>query len=541
MATAVTPPPLSTESQVQPSLGDGGAARSYRRKLRSARRALGPLSLALGSVAVAIGLVARFLAPNGLWLDEALSVNIARLPLAQMPGALVQDGSPPLYYALLHFWMLLFGEGEVAVRSLSALASVATLPFMWVAGRRAGGRRVAWAALLLAATSPWAIYYASYARMYSLMALEAVLFYLALCRALERPSRGRLACVGALTVALMYTHYWDLYLLGVTGAWVLWRARAESRKGEPGAASARKVAWAMFCGGLVFIPWSPVFVFQVLHTGSPWSTPPSPANLLQVFSYFAGQGVWSQLLALLFFLFVILGLFGRPGPGEASAVLELRPQPRSRALGFMLVGVLVVAVAIGSITGAAFDQRYIAVAFPAFLLVCALGVVTFRSRALTSALLSVACIAGLFSAQQWGSQPRTEAVKVAAVLNTEAQPGDMVVYCPDQLGPAVDRLLRVPGVTEVTFPRRSGPQRIDWVDYVATIRGTNVEAFAQWVVDRLNPGARLWLVWRNGYQGLGDSCGMVASWLGWFLPVSETAVPADKSYYEYENLTVFQS
>ena len=138
----------------------------------------------------------RFIAPNGLWLDEALSVNIAKLPLHQIPGALVQDGSPPLYYFVLHYWMLAFGQGEVAVRALSGIVSVATLPFLWMAGKRAGGRPTAWAALLLGASSPWAVYYGTDTRMYSLMALEAVLWYLAIRRAVEPPSRAQAALRG---------------------------------------------------------------------------------------------------------------------------------------------------------------------------------------------------------------------------------------------------------------------------------------------------------------------------------------------------------
>ena len=63
--------------------------------------------------------------------------------------------------------------------------------------------------------------------------------------------------------------------------------------------------------------------------------------------------------------------------------------------------------------------------------------------------------------------PRTQAVQVAADLNAQAQPGDVVVYCPDQLGPAVDRLLTVPGVLQLTYPRMIGPARVDWVDYVS--------------------------------------------------------------------------
>jgi len=494
---------------------------------------------------VSVGIVARFLAPNGLWLDEALSVNIAKLPLAQLPGALVQDGSPPLYYVLLHYWMLAFGQGEHAVRALSGLVSVATLPLLWLAGRRAGGRRAAWAALLLGASSPWAIYYGSYARMYSLMALESALLYLAIANAMELPTRRRLVAVGAVTAALVYTHYWDLYLVGVVGLWALWRARQESLRGGPrpghSPGAARSVFKAMFLGGLSFLPWSPVFVFQVLHTGTPWSAPPGPSSLLSVFAYFAGEGPWAVLLGFAFFAFLALAFFGRPGVTSSAVVLELRPRQRASVLGFFLIGTLVVAVAVGAVTGAAFDQRYIAVVFPLFIVLCALGVTTFASRTVTAGALCVACVAGLLSAQYWDSQPRTQAVQVAAVLGSEARPGDMVVYCPDQLGPAVSRLVDVPGLTQVTFPRMIGPQRVDWVNYLATIKGTNVEAFAREVVARLNSGSTLWLVWRNGYQGFGASCGDLESWLAWYLPGGSTTVTAQSTYYESENLVAFPS
>ena len=152
VATAVTPPPLRNERPDQARAADQRAGDVVLRGLPKLRRAYLPAAAAAGTAVVLAGIIARFLAPNGLWLDEALSVNIAKLPLTQMPGALVQDGSPPLYYVLLHVWMLVFGQGELAVRSMSAIVSVATLPLLWYAGLRAGGRRVAWAALLLAAT-----------------------------------------------------------------------------------------------------------------------------------------------------------------------------------------------------------------------------------------------------------------------------------------------------------------------------------------------------------------------------------------------------
>jgi mannosyltransferase len=538
VATAVTPRPITLDDERHPPL--------WRRPLGGfPREGLARAGVVLACGIVIAGVAGRFLASGGLWLDEALSVNIAKLPLAQLPGALVQDGSPPLYYLLLHYWMLLFGQGDFAVRALSGITSTVTLPFLWAAGKRAGGRPTAWAALLLGATSPWAVYYGTDTRMYSLMALEAILWYLAVRRALELPSRGRLIALGAVTAALMYTHYWDLYLVAVGGAWLLVRAWVERRSGEPRApeypGAAAKSLVAMICGGVVWLPWSPVFVFQVLHTGTPWAGAPSPVDLLSVFGFFAGVGAWGELLTFLLFGLVGLAIFARPGPRATSVIVEMRAQPRARFVAVLVAGSLGAAVLAGILTGAAFDNRYIAVVFPLFVLLCALGVTTFTSRKVTSAMLAVACTAGLLTAQDQNSQPRTQAVQVAAVLNAQAQPGDMVVYCPDQLGPAVDRLLKVPDVTQVTFPRGISPARVDWVNYLSVIQNTDVGTFAEGIVKKLNPGSTLWLVWRNGYRGFGGSCGYLTSWLQMLHPGGETLVTQNSNYYEYENLVRWPS
>ena len=54
------------------------------------------------TLAIVAGVVFRFWTTSHLWLDEAISVNIARLPLGDLPSALRADGHPPLYYGLLH-------------------------------------------------------------------------------------------------------------------------------------------------------------------------------------------------------------------------------------------------------------------------------------------------------------------------------------------------------------------------------------------------------------------------------------------------------
>ena len=69
----------------------------------AARRGIGGRGIAAG-VAIALGVLLFAYSRSDLWLDEALSVNIARLPLGDLRAALQRDGAPPLYYVLLHVW-----------------------------------------------------------------------------------------------------------------------------------------------------------------------------------------------------------------------------------------------------------------------------------------------------------------------------------------------------------------------------------------------------------------------------------------------------
>lgn len=510
---------------------------------RSASRRL---ALLAGAAVVVLAVVLRFWSPSALWLDEAISVNIAKLPLTAIPAALSHDGSPPLYYYALHLWMLIFGQSDFAVRALSGVVSVISLPLFWSAGHRFGGRRTAWVAFGLGLTSPFAINYATTTRMYSFMILWTLVGIGVLARAFAEPTRRHLVAVGALTAAVLYTHYYGLYLVGTIGIVLLWRIGRESRRGAsphdpPGL---RPTFGAMVVGGVCWLPWAPVFVFQSLHTGTPWTASAGPADLLGIFGDFAGMGSWGLLLSFGFFALLALGIFGREaapytddGRATPAVVLVGRPRRDIVPLLIVLIGTLVMAVVLDAVVGAAFVARYASVILPLFLVLVAVGITVLRDRRVIAVVTAVVCAAGLLTA--WGARDhqRTEATRVAAVLNLEAQPGDLVVYCPDQLGPAVDRLLKVPQLNEATFPRAIGPQRVDWVDYKSVIAKTDVGTFAQQMVSRLGTGHTLWLVYRDDYPGLSGHCGSLQSWLNLYRPTGETVVQANAAhYYEADSL-----
>src|SRR4029079_10250314 len=82
----------------------------------------------------------------GFWIDEGIAVGIAQHSFTEIPGLLREDGSPPLYYLLLHGWLALTGDGEAAARALSLLFAAVLVPVSWWAGNAHGARRAGLAA-----------------------------------------------------------------------------------------------------------------------------------------------------------------------------------------------------------------------------------------------------------------------------------------------------------------------------------------------------------------------------------------------------------
>lgn len=452
---------------------------------------------------IVLGVLARFVTVSHLWLDEAQTVAISRLPLGDIPGALRHDGAPPLFYVLLHGWMTVFGTGEVSVRFLPGLFSLASLPLAWLAGRRLGGSRVAWAAVVLLASSPFAVRYATEARMYSLVVFLVLVGYLAVREMLDQPSSARAAAgVGLVTAALLLTHYWSLYLIFVAGVTLLLVAR---RGTGPARDGARRALLAMAAGSLAFLPWVPTFLYQLRHTGTPWGGPGRIRTVFDTITSFAG-GYWDPglLLGALYFSLTALALTGR-ALDDRRLEIDLRTRPPGRHLFVVGFGTLVVAILATVIGRSAFAVRYAAVVFPMALLLVALGTEVILDRRILHGVLAVAVVAGFWAIAPNVVVDRTSAPRVAGALRARAAPGDVVAYCPDQLGPSVSRLLPA-GIDQLTFPRATPPKMVDWVDYAKVNRAGDPAAFARMLVDRAGSRATVWLVWAPGYRTYKDKC-----------------------------------
>ncbi|MGD0984047.1 MAG: hypothetical protein ABSA65_09565 [Acidimicrobiales bacterium] len=518
-------------------------------------------------VATAVGVVLvgtvvlRFWTPSPMWLDEALTVDIARAPLHLIPHLLRDDGAPPLYYVLLHFWMKAFGTSDLGARSLSGAIGVLTLPAAWAAGysigsqswrgatgvraddgdvagerftRERAGRLVAWTTTLLIATSPFAVYYDTEARMYSLVILLSTLGVLAFIAVLRRATIWNALALAAVTCALEYSHYWALYLVAVTAIGTAVLARS-----GPHAHSCRVALVALAAGTCAFAPWVPTFLFQLHHTGTPWATPADFTALVYTFTQFAGgDSDAGRALALVLAFLALLAIAGS-ALDRRRVVLDLRTRPGVRGLALLSGATLLMAVVAGKLSGSTFADRYSAVILAPCLLVVAYGVTTLTDRRVRQGVVVIAVVLGLAASIPNAFLTRTQAAQVASAVLARARPGDVVAFCPDQLGPAVSRELD-DRLDEVAFPRASPPEIVNWVDYAATVEHASTGRFARFLESRAGPTNAIWYVWAPGYLNFGSDCQAIAADLAAERPqravVGEQASDTPFEIFEGENL-----
>lgn len=478
---------------------------------------------AAGAVAASAGAVARFLPSRPLWLDEALSVRIASLPFAELTEALRHDGSPPFYYLLLNVWLRLAGDSPVGARSLSAVLGLLTIPAAWAFAREvSGSRQVAWVAALLLATSPFAIRYGSEARMYALVQLLVALGGWALTRLLRRFSYGAAAGVAASAGLLMLTHYWALYLLSAVGLGLVWRRQW------------RALA-ALLAGGVLFLPWLPSFLFQLAHTGTPWAPRPALVAMVDAVLEWSGGGPFGRFLFVLLFALAALGLFGAGIDGR-RVELDLRGRPLGRRLAAVTFGTLLLGVAAGMALKSGYAPRYSAVVVVPFLVLAASGSVALLDERVRTAVVGFAAVLGLVIGVPAALKHRTQAGVVAAALRGNVGPRDVVVYCPDQLGPAVSRLLPA-GTPQLVYPSGGRPELVDWVDYAERNEAGEPVAFADDLLRR-HPDGTVWLVVAGGYRTYEDQCDELTEHLRTVRP-NETVVRSRGKYGERSALVRF--
>ena len=429
---------------------------------------------------------------HSLWFDEAMSVHWARssIPrILEVSMNLVEDRLPPLYYLCLHYWRLLAGDGEVAVRLPSVLLGTLLVPIIYRLARDLTDRRVGALAGVLAALNPFLVWYSQEARMYAQAVLLATLgtWFLLRARAGQRRAPLYWFAYGLCALAGLYTHLYTGFVLLAHAFYLLLTLRRSRRAWLP-------FALAMLGVAVLFAPLA-LATWRVSGEAGPgnplvgwwartgwllsaftiWKAPLSPALRTIIPAAITG--------------FAIVGLLVPCRPASHSQRSAVGRQPLAPSPRLLLVLLLLTPVAVATLLllrnqVAFFGERYFIVVVPWLLIAVALGAVNLAahlralavsrrqlpgktgyqtpalsyllrtllgSGAATCYLLPI--ILGLLPLPgQWSPPARKEAWReTAGYLATHAGPEDAILIHPDWTRYPLQYYFQGPGQTYAVF------------------------------------------------------------------------------------------
>jgi Dolichyl-phosphate-mannose-protein mannosyltransferase len=159
--------------------------------------------------------------------DEAVAGLISARPLGDVLHTVVLDrGGAPLHFLLAHV-ALSIDDTPDALRWLSVVFALATVPLCYDLARRLAGRTAGVTAAAFAATSQLLAVYGTFGRMYSLFACASALAADLFVRALDRPDRRTALAAAASALVPLAVHPFGVFLFAaeVAVALSVWRGR----------------------------------------------------------------------------------------------------------------------------------------------------------------------------------------------------------------------------------------------------------------------------------------------------------------------------
>jgi uncharacterized membrane protein len=202
-----------------------------------------------------IGLAVRYpIARQSLFADELSTYWISAthslhgvLQLLYGSGKIAHaEITPPLSFLLM--WLTSrAGHSPELLRLPSLIAGTATIPVVYLVGRRTVGRNGALVAAALTTLAPFMVYYSTEARAYGLMMLAVLLSTLGVLLALDTGRTRWWVLYGVSACAAFYLHYTSVFVLAVQFVWVMWS--------QPSAR--RPLVIATVIAALGVVPWIP--------------------------------------------------------------------------------------------------------------------------------------------------------------------------------------------------------------------------------------------------------------------------------------------
>jgi mannosyltransferase len=384
----------------------------------------------VAAAAAVVHLVATWV--PSYWYDEAATLRLARLPIADLlEFTSSRDAVHAAYAIAMHGWLGLAGESEFAARLPSVLATALATAGVFALTRRLGGTRQAGlAAALVFAVLPRTFLQSAEARSYAIATALVVAAALLLVHAVSR-RRWWVWLAYALVAALAI--WWFAYAALVLPAFGLLAWARGARAGRWVRAGA-----AMAAPGILAVPLLVIIVGQRGQVA--WlanqAVDPYTVAIEPAFG-------WAAWLAAGLAVILVVGV--RRGSIGANAT--------TASLVVWLVLPAVVLVGAGLLGQPLFTPRYLTASTPALAVICGLAVGTWSRRVVVAlgvawvvAAAPFAVLTRMPTAKPGGLDLRA----VATVIREGSEPGDAFLLGSEGVGALRPRaaLAAYPGAFE---------------------------------------------------------------------------------------------
>lgn len=193
-------------------------------------------------------------------LDEPFSIFHAQKSISDLLPLFESENNPPLHFVLLHFWVKCFGIEPFAVRSLSLIFSVLTLPVLFYIGRTLRSERLGLILMVMFTFSNFHHSFGIEARGYALFTLLFSLAILLILRQLKKITWQKSILFGLICAALFYTHYIAIIVIPFLIIAIFFSTLSNSSRKN----------WFSFGLGMLFfifalLPFLPIFLERLSH------------------------------------------------------------------------------------------------------------------------------------------------------------------------------------------------------------------------------------------------------------------------------------
>lgn len=478
---------------------------------------------------VAFSRLAFDLDAKPMWWDESLSLQRAEQAWSDiLRGRLVLwdgenervtwDQHPFGYYLPLASLMRLVGDSVFALRFLSLCATTLLVPAVWGFTRFLERRRLApqatanWAAVL-AALSPFALWYGQEARPYALWMLVSLLAFWWLWEWMDswrmedkkfRQSGGWAAGYLLAMLAALCTHFYALMMIPIHGVFVFVRMQRFDRK-----LAVEIMTFLLFVtGGLV------VFVYQYIM-GQPGAgsnyAPMGIGRIMREIMHAFGTGLSASIDRVGWLDLIFLALAG-------YGIWYTVRSPESRKEGGWFVGAFLLIPVVGLFAVSIIQPNFMAARHHAQLLGVYLILVASGLAALTrfhqraTVVCSLLLIGGMgYSSYRYFEAPifqkAPDYALVGQILDDRLREDDLVIF----KGPNSWRLFRYYfPMAEIERARENGV-RIGWAG-MPHIRGQIYQPVEERMLLLTADYERIWLL-EDRTLPYEDPRGEILSWL----------------------------